>query len=161
MRQSAPLLKYGGGGTNVFTRGVLAYAHLLIHHQARPVGAQPTIQDSLRQTQSFDCPGYQPHIEDIKFSAPPIHDGIKPSTRLKEVFRTFHTLRSMVRFQACNASSSQDDAYFSEHPAPFFRRNTSNLLAYDSLDCVDNYYLTRVKRVQTFQQSQYTPLQRI
>ena len=96
--QAAPLLKYGGGVTNVFTRGPLAYAHLLIHHQARQVGAQPAIQDSLRQTQSFDCPGCQPHIEDIEFWAPPLHDGIEPSTQLKEVFRIFHTLRSMVRF---------------------------------------------------------------
>ena len=64
----------------------------------RQVGAQPTIQDSLRQTQSFDCPGCRPHVEDIKFWAPPLHDGIKPRTRLKEVFRIFHTLRSMVIF---------------------------------------------------------------
>ena len=95
---AAPLLKYGGGVTNVFTRGPLAYTRIFLF-TTRPVGAQPTIQDSLRQTQSFDCPGCHPHIEDIKFWAPPLHDGIEPSTQLKEVFRIFHILRStMVRF---------------------------------------------------------------
>ena len=36
---------------------------------------------------------------------------------------------------AGNAGSSQDDAYFSEHPTPFFRRNTSNLFSQAFNEC--------------------------
>ena len=39
-----------------------------------------------------------------------------------------HSIRS-DQWLGSTAGSFQDESYFSEHPTPFFRRNTSNLLA--------------------------------
>ena len=132
--QAAPLLKYGGGVTNVFTRGPLAYAHLLIHHHARGCSTNHSRLAQANTILRF-VPVVNLMLRISNFGHHPYMMALNRELDWKRYFA--YSIRSdqWLYSTAGNAGSSQDDAYFSEHPTPFFRRNTSNLFSQAFNEC--------------------------